>query len=288
MINAVLLRPLPYPDPDRLMIVTESDAEMPSISVSFPDYLDWKKENTVFENIAVARGKTYNLSGLEGREPEQIPGAVVTANFFEIIGLKPQLGRVFTEAEDRVGGPALAVISDQLWQRLFQRDPAVLGRSLDFAGEFYTVIGVMPPQMFSPRRAEVWFPLRRHATGPGWTDRENHPGFVRLGAFEAGRFDRNGPRTDEDHRRESGEGLSKIEFPRRHDNRAIASRIRSANIAPASGCFSLRLGSCFSSPASISPIFSPLVGLRGRVSSRCARPSAPRAGGSFGNSSSKV
>ena len=67
VINAVLLRPLPYPDPDRLMIVTESDAEMPSISVSFPDYLDWKKENTIFENIAIARRETYNLSGLKGR-----------------------------------------------------------------------------------------------------------------------------------------------------------------------------------------------------------------------------
>ncbi len=163
------------------MILTETDADMPSISVSFPDYLDWKTENTVFEQIAVARRETYNLSGLEGREPEQIPGAVVTANFFQVIGLKPQIGRVFTEEEDRTGGPALAVISDKLWQRLFQRDPAVLGRVLNFAGELYTVIGVMPPQMFSPRTAEVWFPLRRHAVGPGWTDAWQSSGLVRLG-----------------------------------------------------------------------------------------------------------
>jgi putative ABC transport system permease protein len=176
VINAVLLRPLPYPDPDRLVIVTESDAEMPAISVSFPDYLDWKKQNTVFENIAVARRETYNLSGLEGRAPEQIPGAIVTANFFQVMGLKPQLGRVFTEEEDRAGGPALAVISDHLWQHLFQRNPAALGRVLNFAGELYTVIGVMPPQMFSPRKAEVWFPLHRHAIGLGWTTRDNHPG----------------------------------------------------------------------------------------------------------------
>ena len=176
VINAVLLRPLPYPDPDRLMIVSESDANQPSISVSLPDYLDWKKENTVFENIAISRRETYNLSGLQGRQPEQIPGAIVTANFFKLIGLQPQLGRVFSEEEDRVGGPALAILSDGLWQRLFQRDPAVLGRTLNFAGEIYTVIGVMPPQMFSPRRAEVWFPLRRKAVGEGWVERENHPG----------------------------------------------------------------------------------------------------------------
>ena len=184
VINAVLLRPLPYPNPDRLIIVTETDANQPSISVSFPDYLDWKKENTVFENIAVSRRETSNLSGLQGMQPEQILGALVTANFFQVIGLKPQIGRVFTEEEDRAGGPALAVISDKLWQRLFQRDPSVLGRTLNFAGEFYTVIGVMPPQMFSPRTAEVWFPLKRRAVGPGWLERDNHPGLFGWGRLK--------------------------------------------------------------------------------------------------------
>ncbi|HEY3662300.1 MAG TPA: ABC transporter permease [Chthoniobacterales bacterium] len=186
VINAVLLRPLPYPDPDRLVILTESDADQPAISVSYPDYLDWKKENTVFETLAVARRESLNLSGLQGHEPEQISGAVVTADFFQVIGLKPQIGRVFTEQEDRAGGPALAVISDQLWHQLFQRDPAVLGRVLNFGGELYTVIGVMPPQMFSPRKAEVWFPLRRHAVGPGWTMRENHPGLFAWGRLKPG------------------------------------------------------------------------------------------------------
>ena len=184
VINAVLLRPLPYPDPDRLMIVTESDADQPAISVSLPDYLDWKKQNTVFEEIAVARRETFNLSGLKGRPPEQIPTGIVTANFFKVIGLKPQLGRVFSEEEDREGGPALVVLSDPLWQRLFQRDPAVLGQTLNLAGELYTVIGVMPPQIFSPRRAELWVPLRRHAIGPGWTMRDNHPGLFGWGRLK--------------------------------------------------------------------------------------------------------
>ena len=132
VINAVLLRPLPYPEPSRIAILSESDASQPSISVSFPDYLDWKKDNRVFEQLAVARRESCNLSGLTGREPEQVSGALVTANFFKAVGLSPQIGRVFTEEEDRVGGPQLAVISDQLWQRVFQRDPAVLGRALNF------------------------------------------------------------------------------------------------------------------------------------------------------------
>ena len=217
VINAVLLRPLPYPNPDRLIIVTETDANQPSISVSFPDYLDWKKENTVFENIAVSRRETSNLSGLQGIQPEQILGALVTANFFQVIGLKPQIGRVFTEEEDRAGGPALAVISDKLWQRLFQRDPSVLGRTLNFAGEFYTVIGVMPPQMFSPRTAEVWFPLKRRAVGPGWLERDNHPGLFGWGRLKENVSVEAARAQMQQIAARLEKALSAIQFPRRHD-----------------------------------------------------------------------
>jgi putative ABC transport system permease protein len=176
VIYAVLLRPLPYPEADRLMIVTETGANMPQISVSFPDYVDWKRDNTVFEEIALSRRESFNLSGLEGRAPEQISGGLVTANFFKVIGLNPQLGRVFTEEEDRVGGPLLAVISDRMWQRIFSRDPKVLGRSVNFGNQPYTIIGVMPPQMFSPRTVDVWFPVMRRTDHPAWQARDNHPG----------------------------------------------------------------------------------------------------------------
>ena len=176
VIYAVLLRPLPYPEADRLMIVTETGASMPQISVSFPDYVDWKRDNTVFEEIAISRRESFNLSGLEGRAPEQVSGALVTANFFKVIGLNPQQGRVFTEEEDRVGGPLLAVISDRLWGRIFFRDPNVLGRTVNFGNQPYTIIGIMPPQMFSPRTVDVWFPLMRRTDNPVWQTRDNHPG----------------------------------------------------------------------------------------------------------------
>src|SRR3979411_2631403 len=145
VIYAVLLQPLPYPEGDRIVILTETDPTQPQISVSYPDYVDWKRDNTVFENIAVSRRESFNLSGLQGRAPEQVQGGVVTANFFKVIGLQPQLGRVFTEEEDRVGGPLVCVISDKLWQRVFARDPNVLGRPMNFGNQPYTVIGVMPP-----------------------------------------------------------------------------------------------------------------------------------------------
>jgi len=186
VIRAVLLRPLPYPTPDRLVIAFESDKDYPEISISFPDYLDWKRDNTVFEHLAVSRRESYNLSGLDGRAPEQISGALVSASFFNVIGLSPEMGRVFTEEEDRAGGPLVAVISDRLWQRLFQRDPNVIGRSLTFANEPWTVIGVMPPQMSSPRTVDVWFPLMRRASGPEWQDRRNHPGLFAWGRLKSG------------------------------------------------------------------------------------------------------
>ncbi|PYI94468.1 MAG: permease [Verrucomicrobia bacterium] len=186
VIYAVLLQPLPYPDASKLVILTETDSNQPQISVSYPNYVDWKRDNTVFENIAVSRRESFNLSGLQGRAPEQVPGGLVTANFFKVIGLQPQLGRVFTEEEDRVGGPLVCVISDKLWQRVFARDPNVLGRAVNFGNQPYTVIGVMPPQMFSPRTAEVWFPLTRRTGDAMWQSRDNHPGLFGWGRLKEG------------------------------------------------------------------------------------------------------
>jgi putative ABC transport system permease protein len=176
VIYAVLLQPLPYPEGDRIVILTETDTNQPQISVAYPDYVDWKRDNTVFENIAVSRRESYNLSGLEGRAPEQVSGGVVTGNFFKVIGLQPQLGRVFTEEEDRVGGPMVCVIGDRLWQRVFNRDRNVLGKTVNLGNLPYTIVGVMPPQMFSPRTAEVWFPLTRRTDDAMWQSRDNHPG----------------------------------------------------------------------------------------------------------------
>ena len=96
------------------------------------------------------------------------------------------MGRVFTEEEDRVGGPLVAVISDRLWQRLFSRDPNVLGRVMNFGNQPYTILGVMPPQMFSPRTVDVWFPLMRRTDDPAWQTRDNHPGLFGWGRLKPG------------------------------------------------------------------------------------------------------
>src|SRR3989440_6098590 len=114
IVNAVLLRPLPYPDADRIMVLNESSGPGQDYSVALPDYLDWQKENTVFEHLAATHKESRNLSGISGREPERISCASVTRNFFNIVGLPPEIGRTFSEDEDKVDPPPVVVISDRL------------------------------------------------------------------------------------------------------------------------------------------------------------------------------
>jgi putative ABC transport system permease protein len=183
VINAVLLQPLPYPEAGRIMTLNEFSGGT-NTSIAFPDYLDWRRDNTVFEHLAISRRESRNLSGISGRQPEHVGAAFVTANFFRVIGLTPQLGRTFTDAEDKLGGPALAVISDRLWARVFQKDPSVLGRSLSFHNQLYTVVGVMPPAMTSPQETDVWFPIMRRSAA--WQNRAWHPMMFGWGRLKPG------------------------------------------------------------------------------------------------------
>src|SRR5919198_2522388 len=105
IVNAVLLRPLPYPNADRIMVLNESSGPGQDFSVALPDYFDWQRDNTVFEHLAATHKESRNLSGIAGRDPERVSTAAVTRNFFNIIGLPPQIGRTFSEEEDKVGAP---------------------------------------------------------------------------------------------------------------------------------------------------------------------------------------
>ena len=186
IVNAVLLRPLPYPDADRIMVLNESSGPGQDYSVALPDYFDWQRDNTVFEHLACTHKESRNLSGIPGREPERISCASVTRNFFNIIGLPPKIGRTFSEDEDKVGAPPVVVISDRLWQRAFNRDPAVLGRSITLHDQNYTVIGVMPPQVTSPQDSDVWLSMMRRSNNPVWMQRFIHPMIFVWGKLKAG------------------------------------------------------------------------------------------------------
>jgi putative ABC transport system permease protein len=185
VVNHVLLRPLPYPHPERLVYLNEV-INGTDTSIALPDYVDWRKDSKSFEHLAMSRLESRNLSGIPGREPERIPVAYVTANFFNVIGLPPQIGRTFTEDEDRPGAPSLAVISDRLWERAFHRDPQVVGRPMQFHGTPITVIGVMPREMDSPHAVDAWFAVMRRANIPGWQNRANHPMFFGWGRLKEG------------------------------------------------------------------------------------------------------
>ena len=171
IVNAVLLRPLPYPDADRIMVLNESSGPGQDYSVALPDYFDWRNDNTVFEHLAATHKESRNLSGIPGRDPERVSCASVTRNFFNIVGFPPEIGRTFGEDEDKVGAPPVVVISDRLWRRVFNADPGVLGRSITLHDQNYTVIGVMPPQVTSPQDSDVWLSMMRRSNNAVWMQR---------------------------------------------------------------------------------------------------------------------
>ncbi len=186
VINAVLLRPLPYPEPHRIIALNESAPGQASIGLSFPDYVDFARDNTVFENLAVSRFDGDTLTAIPGGVGEHVGVAYVTANFFKVIDLQPEIGRAFSDEEDRAGVPALTVISDRLWRRLFHADPAVLGRNVRLHDRPYTVVGVMPAEMASPQDADVWVPIIARSGNNAWQSRAIHPLLYGWGRLKPG------------------------------------------------------------------------------------------------------
>ena len=158
VIHGVLLSPLPYNDPDRIVLVLESNPTrgFPQFSVSPPNYVDWKKDSTSFEQIAsIARGD-FNYTG--GAEPERISGARVASSFFAVMGATPVMGRTFLPEDDVMGKAGVVVLSYGLWTRRFGSDPQVLGKSLTLDGQSYRVVGVMQDGFQFPRGVDLWLP----------------------------------------------------------------------------------------------------------------------------------
>ena len=156
-VNAILLKPLPFPDSEQIVDVSETFKDGHG-SVSVPYYEDWKNQNTVFTGLAAYRATSFNLSTTE--TPQRIPGISVTANYFDVLGAKPELGRTFLPGEDVAGQNQVVVIGDDLWRRNFAADPNIVHRVIDVNGQKYTVVGVMPREMSSLyRTVQMWSPL---------------------------------------------------------------------------------------------------------------------------------
>jgi putative ABC transport system permease protein len=159
VVNAVLLRPLPYGEPDRLVWMWGNFPLGNRAAVSPLDFLDYREQNHVCSQLAafIAGDGAINLTG-DG-EPERIPNTLVTANFFQALGVNPLLGRAFLPEEDQQGRDHVVVLSYGLWQRRFGGDRSIIGKELILDGENYLVAGVMPASFRFPGRAEIWRPL---------------------------------------------------------------------------------------------------------------------------------
>jgi putative ABC transport system permease protein len=162
VVAGVLLKPLPYQNPERLVMVWQDMRARggPARDWISPGlFIEWQQRATMFESLGAARGWAPNLTGID--EPERLRGAAVSAGYFTALGVAPQLGRIFTVEDDRPGSPPVVIIADSLWARLFNRDPSLVGRTVSLDGQATTVIGVMPKGFQSPIiDAEMWSPVR--------------------------------------------------------------------------------------------------------------------------------
>jgi predicted permease len=142
VVNGVLLNPLPYPQPDQLVTLHESKPNFPTGSISYPNFLDWQRENHTFSSMAVARHDSFTLTGVG--DAEQVSAEFISSNFFSLLGVKPVVGRTFTPEEDRKGAGPVALISEGLWKRKFGSAQDVVGKSITLDGNGFTVVGVIP------------------------------------------------------------------------------------------------------------------------------------------------
>jgi predicted permease len=161
VMNSTLGKPLPFPDPGRLVLVWRSNIHELSDRniVDAPDYLDWQRQNHVFESMAIFNPASYNLSG--DKQPELVPGARVSANFFRVLGVKPYLGRAFAPEEEIQGKDREVVLSYGLWTRRYGADQSLVGRTVRVGGESYMVVGVMPRdfEFQFGASSQLWVPV---------------------------------------------------------------------------------------------------------------------------------
>ena len=156
VVNSVMLRRLPYPTADRIVAIQEVNADGEQRQVTGPNFLDWRAQNTVFEHLAAIKKTNVNLTLAD--QAERIDLAQTSANFFDVFGVRPQLGRLFVAGDEEAGHAPVVVLSDSLWRRRFGADPAVVGQQVNLDGANYTAIGVAPAGFQYPNKTEAWLP----------------------------------------------------------------------------------------------------------------------------------
>ena len=171
VVNAVMLRPLPYQEPDRLVGIWETNPglNISAFSASVLNYLSWREQSRSFEALGAFGGASLNLTG-DG-EPERVLGGTLTASVVPLLGVHPLLGRAFREEEERPGAAPVAMLSESLWRRRFAANPAIVGRSIELNGSRTQVVGIAPAELNFPAKAQIYLPMR---LDPARENRGNH------------------------------------------------------------------------------------------------------------------
>ena len=174
IVDAVMLRPYPYADMDRIVMLAETTRTGQTMSIAWANFQDWREQNQVFEHLGIYRGTVLNLTG--GDQPERLIASLASSEVFKAVGLQAMIGRTFTADEDRAGAPRVAVVSERFWRTHLDADASAIGRSIMLDGESHIVVGVMPAGMrFPSRTTDVWLPVGLFVqTFPA--DRGAHPG----------------------------------------------------------------------------------------------------------------
>ncbi|MGH9838153.1 MAG: ADOP family duplicated permease [Blastocatellia bacterium] len=182
VINAVLLRSLPFAEAERLVTIWETRPDLPRFAASMPDAEDWRAQAQAFEEMAIYSDQFKNVVIAGQGEPAVIQGTAVSQNFFPMLGLKPVLGRTFLPEEEKPGSGQVVILSHALWRQNFAGDPGIIGKSVQIRLSNFTVVGVLGEQY--PLATDVWVPLS-HVGGDNFTNRMNHPASV-IGRLKPG------------------------------------------------------------------------------------------------------
>jgi putative ABC transport system permease protein len=182
VVNGVLLRPLPYRNAERLVFLGEWSRQIPEMSVSWPNFVDWRAQNHSFDAMGAFRSGGYVLTG--AGEPERLTAREVSHEFFPALGVSPMAGRDFAEADDKPGAEKTVLLSYGVWQRRFGGDPSVVGRPLTLNNESYTIVGVLPKEFQWQASVDIYVPLGTQADR--MQSRGNHPGIYVVALLKPG------------------------------------------------------------------------------------------------------
>jgi putative ABC transport system permease protein len=187
VVNAVLLRPLPFPDSDKLIVVRERSKMFERGAVGYMNWLDWHAGQRSFTDLALVRRGNFNFSlGNGDGAPERVRGLRASSGLVSVLGLKPKIGRDLNAAEDAAGAPNVALISENLWRKRFGGSPSVLGKRALIEGLEREIVGVFPAELQFGRNPDVILPLGELVNDPGMQSRDNHQGFWALGRLKPG------------------------------------------------------------------------------------------------------